>query len=154
MNPVTVIGQLESLDKLILFGHPISVSRVPPKLVGQRVEISGYLRFTSKEGAYLQALNTISTTRPDLNRVTVQGTVLGVLTPKEHPRHGKSACVVMQQNESITSKLLVTVPGHLFSELDVSNLSAGTRLCVTGYLGYHSKGLHVLFVRKEEMEDE
>lgn len=154
MHDVSVVGTLVSPGQLEMFGHPIKVQGIPDECVGQRLEVTGRLMFKRDSYAYLKASTFHTTGDPDRNTVTVSGTVSGVLTPKPHTRYGKTACVLLHQTPSSTSKVLVTIPQHSFPLLDVSDLSIGEKLTVTGYLGYHTRGLHILFLRKEDGDSE
>lgn len=150
MKTVTIIGRLVSPTEFEVFGHPIRVARAPAKHVGKQLVLEGILCFNNTKGAYLQTVRYELTNLRDSNRVTVSGRVLGILETKDHARHGKTACVILKQSRSKSSKLLVTVPGKAIEELGVSDLSTGQPITITGYLGYHQKGLHVFYLRREK----
>ncbi len=149
MNTVTVVGTLRSQTELEVFGHCIAVSELSRKRVGDRLKCEGLIMSTPGRGAFLQVLHYERTTEADANECVISGMVVGVLDPIKHPKHGRTACVIIKQSRSKTSRVLLTVIGSRIDELDVGNLSTGQQISVRGYILYHSKGLHVLYRGKE-----
>lgn len=150
MRAVTLRGTLTSTSTLEVFGHPIKVEHPPRKCVGKRVEVEGYICFNAELGAFLQVTKCTPTSLPDLNKVTIHGSIVGTLPVKDHDRHSKTTCVLLQQSKSRSSRVLVTIPKYLFHKAGLDNLSIGSNFTATGYVGYHARGLHVFFQRREE----
>lgn len=149
MDTVTVVGTASSEDTLTVFGHPIAVHHLPKKKAGKRVKVTGELLFTHDAGAFLQIRNWEETDEPDCNEVVVSGTVMGILPPVEREGGKRSACVILRQNDSNSSRMLLTVIGSRIEEVGIGNLSTGQQLKVRGYITYHKRGLHVLYAGKE-----
>ncbi len=154
MNKVTVVGTCLEQTKLEVFGHPIAISPISRKCVGKRLEVEGFLMCSIERGAYLQVLHYTPTDKPDQNECVVSGMVIGVMDPIPHPKHGRTACVLIRQSKSHNSRVLITVIGSRIEELGIGNLSTGQQIAVRGYILYHGKGLHVLYRGKEVDRDE
>lgn len=148
MDTVTVVGTVDETGALTIFGRPIAVHDVPKVKAGQRVRATGTLLFTRKDGAFLQMRNWEKTDDPESNACMVSGTIMGILPPKTLPGGKRTACIVLQQNDTGKSRLLLTVVGSRIAELGVDNLSTGQQLTVRGYINYHRRGLHVLYAGK------
>ena len=151
---MTIVGTLKSADTLYTHGQGIKVMRANKSLIGKRVEVDGVLCYHKDTGAYLNITKQTPTIMRDSNYVEIEGEVLGVIRPRASQRHGQTACLIMRHNRRPSSKFMVTVPEARFDALDLDGVVAGQFLRIAGFLCYHSKGLHILFLRKEVNNDE
>ena len=147
-----VVGTLTSIRELTVFGHPIQVRNAPPNMVGKRVKLTGNLRFGRLAGAYFQVSKCNETEDPDDTGCVVSGRITSIMEIKPHPRYGESACVIIQQGESDDTKVLISFTSPRSVEAAFDSLVVGQTITVGGYVNYHKRGLHVLFVKYVDVQ--
>lgn len=150
-----IIGKVTSTTTFETRGNTISIFGVPEELVGNRVRLDGLLRCSNKKGAYYRVIGWSYTDEPDNNKVIVSGIITRIYQPWENPHGKKTACILLQQNDKGNSVVKVTAVDSKIDELGLDNLSIGQEIRLSGYITYHKRGLHVLYVEslgKEEKE--
>lgn len=151
---MVITGTVKSTSTFETRGNLISISGVPEEIVGQRVKLEGILRCSNKKGAYFRAIGWEKTDAPDSNRVVVSGTVTQIYQPWDNPHGKRTACILLKQTEQPTSVVKVTAVDSKIEELGLGDLSVGQYLRLSGYITYHKRGLHVLYVESVREEGE
>lgn len=137
----------DNLYTLVIRGLPIPVRGVYPVYAGQRVCVVGKPRWSSDKGSYFKVCKCWHTNKPDKNSVEVEGTIVGLYPERKNGRNRRSVCMLLRQSRELSSTVLVTALSSNVDILQASNLSIGMRIRVGGYISYHGKGLHVLYMR-------
>lgn len=92
-------------------------------------------------------------TKPDKNFVTVEGTVTAIFPERINARNRRSVCLLLQQTDRVSSTVLVTALSSNVDALHVDTLTIGTHIRISGYISYHGRGLHVLYMRTLDKEE-
>jgi len=129
-------------------GNSIPVVGVSESFLGKRVAIRGAPAWNDTTGtSYFRVDECVETTEGDSNTVEVSGVILGIMPEKKNARNRRSACLLIRQSETFASTVLVTALSANVDLMDTDNLSVGDRISIGGYICYHGKGLHVLYVK-------
>lgn len=157
MKLIGTVSEERNEKGLYLFtirGLAIPLRGLQDKHAGQRVCVLGEPRWTTDVGSYFRVKESWPTTEPDLNAVEVGGTIINIYPERKNNRNRRSACVLLRQSRAPSSTVLVTALSSNVDILQPDNLSIGMRIRIGGYISYHGKGLHVLYMRTLEKEGE
>lgn len=144
------------LYTLTIHGLPIPLRGISDAHAGQRTCVIGKPRWSSDKGSYFKVSKCWDTNKPDKNSVEVEGTIVALYPERKNERNRRSACLLLQQGRAPSSTVLVTALSSNIDLLQPGNLSIGMRIRVGGYISFHGKGLHILYMRtvsKEGKED-
>lgn len=144
----------KELLTLTIRGLPIPVRGLSDAYAGQRVCVAGEPRWAADIGSYFRVIACWSTDDPDQNAVEVEGTIINIYPERKNKRNRRSACIILQQSRAPSSTVLVTALSSNVDILQPDNLSIGMRIRVGGYISFHGKGLHVLYMRTISKEGE
>ena len=145
----TVSTERNSNGLYTLSAHnlPIPLTGIPEGRAGQRVCVVGKPRWSTDKGSYFKVSKCWHTTKPDKNSVIVEGTIIGIYPERKNSRNRRSACLLLRQSRAPSSTVLVTALSSNIDVLQINNLSIGMRIRIGGYISFHGKGLHVLYMR-------
>lgn len=144
------------LYTLMMHNLSIPLSGISDAHAGTRVCVVGKPRWSTEKGSYFRVSKCWRTSKPDKNSVEVEGTIIGIYSERKNKRNRRSACVLLRQSRAPSSTVLVTALSSNVDILQPGNLSIGERIRIGGYISFHGKGLHVLYMRtlsKEDMKD-
>lgn len=125
----------------------IPIRCISAKHAGKRVQVSGEPRWSKSKGSYFRVNTCVQSEKQDKNDVVVKGTIIRIMPEKVNARGQRSACIVVQQRKEAGTSVLVTALSSKVDDLNVDNLVVGDHIRLSGYMTYHSKGLHVLYRR-------
>lgn len=151
----TVSSERNATGLYTLMMHNLSIplSGISDAHAGTRVCVVGKPRWSTEKGSYFKVSKCWRTNKPDKNSVEVEGTIVGIYSERKNKRNRRSACVLLRQSRAPSSTVLVTALSSNIDILQHSNLSIGERIRVGGYISFHGKGLHVLYMRTLSKED-
>lgn len=132
---------------------PVPLRGLHDRFAGKRVLVVGAPKWSRMFGSYFGVIDCSVSDEPDHNDVEVEGMIVHIFPERKNGRNRRSACLMLQQGLSSTSTVLITALSSNVDVLQPDNLSIGTRIRVGGYISYHGKGLHVLYMKtlyKEE----
>ena len=141
------------LYTLMMHNLSIPLSGISDAHAGTRVCVVGKPRWSTEKGSYFKVSKCLRTNKPDKNSVEVEGTIVDIYSERKNKRNRRSACVLLRQSRAPSSTVLVTALSSNIDILQPSNLSIGERIRVGGYISFHGKGLHVLYMRTLSKED-
>lgn len=137
----------QGLYMLTLHGLPIPLSGISDAHAGKRTCVVGRPKWSSDKGSYFKVSKCWSTDKPDKNSVEVEGTIVALYPERKNERNRRSACMLLRQSRAPSSTVLVTALSSNVDVLQPGNLSIGMRIRVGGYISFHGRGLHVLYMR-------
>lgn len=137
----------KGLSLLTIHNLPIPLRGLADQYAGQRMCVSGEPWWAPNIGSYFRVAEYWPSTEPDRNAVEVEGTITRIYPERKNTRNRRSACILLQQSGAPSSTVLVTALSSNVDILQPDNLSIGMRIRIGGYISFHGKGLHVLYMR-------
>lgn len=137
----------KGLTLLTIRNLTIPLRGIADEFAGQRVCVCGEPRWAADIGSYFRVTGCWVTTDPDQNAVDVEGTIINIYPERKNNRNRRSACILLQQSRAPSSTVLVTALSSNVDDMQPDNLSIGMRIRIGGYISFHGKGLHILYMR-------